>query len=93
MHLFLLFSSNFPLLDPDLGGKINADPDPQPCKKQASFAKPNTNKKKLPELIIDAAAGGKFSTDCVRDLAPYRPACPSQVAICLRKELENINQK
>ena len=49
--------------------------------------------KKLPELIIDAAAGGKFSTDCVRDLAPYRPACPSQVAICLRKELENINQK
>ena len=28
-----LFSSNFPLLypDPDPGGKINADPDTQPC--------------------------------------------------------------
>ena len=33
LAFFLFLFENFPLLDPDLGGKMNANPDPQPCRK------------------------------------------------------------
>ena len=30
LYIIMFFSLNFSLLDPDSGGKMNADPDPKP---------------------------------------------------------------
>ena len=54
LAFFQFFVDKFPLLDPDPGGKMNADPDPQPC-----FGLRNTGKEGKLGVVLNVLCSEK----------------------------------
>ena len=58
--IFSVFSSNFPLLDPDPGGKLNADPDPYPQPWSKSSVIAQKSGVFLPMILCSKKFAGRF---------------------------------